>query len=455
MKSKVTKKAKEEYDEMKEVICLEIKEAMKFSTVSIALDIWKDTTSGFNHLGATAHYFKSDSTGLKMVSRALKLWPLDANSPKDAENLNHAVNGILSEYDLFDVKDDIVFLSDRGGNLVNSLDGYKRQNCLNHLINNLVQNSIEKTLTVKNMKFCVNRIVKYFKSSGRNANLSNNLISFIKTRWNSFYSVLDTFYDLFDEIRMNIPENNTDILSLFHKLNRQKILHVKNFLEPFYRVTKFLESDEEVTATKVLPCYEILISHLAASENDITEVKDMKRNAQKYFDQNRSAFPKNFEYWAFFDPRYRLFTNFKTVGSTEQLLRDFRMYAMNNFDDPIEGDETVEINNNSQAHQSSSMFSQFEDPIRLRSTSSIDDEINLYLQLPFDKSDNILNFWWKHREQLPKLFKFFCCIAPVPVTSASVERLFSNCANIITAKRNRLSNENVDCLAFLHKNSKH
>lgn len=112
---------------------------MRYSKVAIALDLWQDSTKGYHHLGASAHYFVADdSTGdLKLVSRVLKLWPVDSNAPKDSDHLNEAINEVLAEYDLINVKDELIFITDRGGNLVNALDGYGRRSCLNHFINDV------------------------------------------------------------------------------------------------------------------------------------------------------------------------------------------------------------------------------------------------------------------------------------------------------------------------------
>lgn len=104
-------------------------------------------------------------------------------------------------------------------------------------------------------------------------------------------------------------------------MNKVKMAKVKEFLEPFYKITKELEYDTDVTVTKILPCFELLINHLSILETDIAEVKEMKTATMAYFEQNEYVLPDNYRLWAFFDPRYRHFNKFKTLNAKLTNLR--------------------------------------------------------------------------------------------------------------------------------------
>lgn len=448
-----------QYTKRKEDIAIEMKAALKFSKVTIALDLWQETMSNVHHLGATAHYLtKHETTGeLKLNSRILKLWPMDAQLPKDAPRVNDAINEILVEYDLLQFKDDLVFVTDRGGNLVNSLDGYDRRNCLNHFINNVAKEAITRSEKVEDIKNRVVRVIKFLKCNGRSANLSHNLVSFAPTRWNSFYMVLDSFINIFDEIRAQIPSTNIPILERFNALDKTTLIHIRDFLKPFYFLTKELEYEDEVTVTKILPSFELITSHLIADASDSKEVKEMKKNASKYFDQNgKNTFPLNFELWAFFDPRFRFLNSFKTINSVD-IINRIKTETEIHF-----GRQTsaADVNNNSliekkeKTHsEKSSVFDQFADSVlTINDISEVKCEMDYYLKIPYNSKESVLEFWSKNQNQLPKLFNFFCNIAAIPATSASVERMFSRCGNIVTEKRNCLANESIDMLAFLNKN---
>lgn len=434
---------------------------MRFSKVAIALDLWQDNIRKVHHLGATAHYLKRDESTdkLELVSRILKLWPMDADLPKDAARVNDAINEVLAEFDLLQHKDELEFITDRGGNLVNSLDGYARRNCLNHFINNLAKEAINRTKKIVTIKNRIVRLIKFLKCNGRCANLSGNLESFAPTRWNSFYMVLASFIEVYDEIRDKIPTTNAEMLGRFNGLDKETLIKVRDFLKPFYKITKELEYDTEITATRILPSYEYLLTHLASSDSDIAEVKDMKVNAMDYFGNHaKNVFPNNYEFWAFFDPRFRNMNGFKTIN-TLNIMDRLQLYAEINFGDA--SNVVSDSNNNitadaaDQDTSQASLYLQFQDSSvgqSIGDNNSVISEIEYYLKMPFDKNETILEFWSRQKKQLPKLYKFFCSFAAIPATSASVERMFSDCGNILTAKRNRLANDTIDKLAFMHKN---
>ena len=82
---------------------------------------------------------------------------------------------------------------------------------------------------------------------------------------------------------------------------------------------------------------------------------------------------------------------------------------------------------------------------------TIDDEIKIYRSLKIEKSD-FSSFWSNNGLKLPKLkqlVKFVCC---GPATSVPSERDFNMGTDIITPKRNKISDKNVEYLTFLKRN---
>ena len=86
------------------------------------------------------------------------------------------------------------------------------------------------------------------------------------------------------------------------------------------------------------------------------------------------------------------------------------------------------------------------------------DELSRFRKMPpvkvkaVDKMGGPLK-WWVSKEQVfPTLAKPARKYLVVQATSASSERLFSTAGNIVTIKRARLSDDNVESLVFLHSN---
>jgi hypothetical protein len=70
---------------------------------------------------------------------------------------------------------------------------------------------------------------------------------------------------------------------------------------------------------------------------------------------------------------------------------------------------------------------------------------------PYQRRTNPLKeFWLPCSTSLPRMAKLARRILCVPATSAPSERLFSVAGLTVTAKRNRLNDETVALLVFLH-----
>lgn len=82
-----------------------------------------------------------------------------------------------------------VFVTDRGANMINALEPYRRLNCANHIINNILEHATNSVEELKNCK----QLVCFFKKSN---NLQNQLKITPKaacsTRWNSQLEMINS-----------------------------------------------------------------------------------------------------------------------------------------------------------------------------------------------------------------------------------------------------------------------
>ena len=85
----------------------------------------------------------------------------------------------------------------------------------------------------------------------------------------------------------------------------------------------------------------------------------------------------------------------------------------------------------------------------------IEMEIDKYQSEPaIPQGDNSLIWWKAHELFYPHLAKLAKRVLAIPASSVPSERIFSLAGNIVNKKRSQLSNDNVDMLIFLKKNSK-
>lgn len=135
-----------QYELLKEAIANEVKEAIKHQRIGISIDLWSDKYRNVHYMGSVAHFVKWDKeTGVPaLVSRLLKLEELETDVPKTADLLHNHLLGVLNEFDLQDDYKNMVFITDRGKNIVNACDGYSRHSCIDHFINNIVCDTVKE-----------------------------------------------------------------------------------------------------------------------------------------------------------------------------------------------------------------------------------------------------------------------------------------------------------------------
>lgn len=156
---------------------------------SISLDCWTDKTRRATYFGLTIHFLSLENNCLVLNDRVLAIRELSAET-KDGSYLKEKVKEYLNEFELTPYIDhNIVFVSDRGSNIVKALNSFKRINCFSHMVHNTTEKMLDKNRTVA----IVTGIVKYFKCNGHNALFKTTLKSFVSTRWNSVYMMLDAF----------------------------------------------------------------------------------------------------------------------------------------------------------------------------------------------------------------------------------------------------------------------
>lgn len=138
-----------------------MKHAIKTSKIAIAVDLWSDKFRNIHYLGMVAHYIVNNAETEKpnLVARVLKLQEMEAAVPKTATVVHDHIFAVLNEFDLQSNTDQIVFISDRGKNIVNACDGYTRHSCIDHFINNLVCEMVNEIEALRIDVIKVNEIV--------------------------------------------------------------------------------------------------------------------------------------------------------------------------------------------------------------------------------------------------------------------------------------------------------
>ena len=83
---------------------------------------------------------------------------------------------------------------------------------------------------------------------------------------------------------------------------------------------------------------------------------------------------------------------------------------------------------------------------------SIEEEIASYELLPVSTDTTFSIFWSQNEKKLPLLAQIVRSVCCAPPTTVSSEQDFSMGSDIVTQKRNNLSDKRVECLSFLKRN---
>lgn len=119
---------------------------MEIGKIGIAVDLWSDKFRNIHYMGMVVHYilWNEETQTSNLVSCVLKLEEMDVGVPKTADVVHEHIVAVLNEFDLHEKTDQIVFISDRGKNIVNACDGYQRNSCIDHFINNVVCDTVKE-----------------------------------------------------------------------------------------------------------------------------------------------------------------------------------------------------------------------------------------------------------------------------------------------------------------------
>lgn len=156
---------------------------------SISLDCWTDKSRRATYFGLTIHYISIENDRLELNDRVLVIRELVAEK-KDGAYLKEKVIEYVNEFELMPyMENNIVFVSDRGSNIVKAMSSFQHINCFAHMIHNTTEKMLDKIEAVR----IVTGIIRYFKANGHNALIKTTLKSFVSTRWNTVYMMLDSF----------------------------------------------------------------------------------------------------------------------------------------------------------------------------------------------------------------------------------------------------------------------
>lgn len=193
-------------------VAMEIKPIIETYGCAITTDIWTEDYHKTSFISSTIHYTSDDFV---LVSRVLFAAPFENSMSKTGENIRNLLFQKLCAFgiDTSLLVGRVVFVTDRGANVVAALRGYTRLNCNAHILNVILSSAfapdvLAKTPELSELLTSAKKLVKYFKHSGLQNSLKTSLKQSIETRWNSNHDMLDSIMQQHGEISTLLMANN-------------------------------------------------------------------------------------------------------------------------------------------------------------------------------------------------------------------------------------------------------
>lgn len=244
---------------------------------AISFDIWTDEYLQNSYIGINAHFVDEN---FKLHNRVIGNVILANNRSKSGEYILRKVRKRLRKLGIN--LDKVVFVTDRGSNVIAALKDYQHIACALHFINNCLQNCFKSGRPAEILVIC-RKIIRYIKKSGQNTLFEPTLKSPSNVRWNYAHQMLSSLVagDNWDVLEQTL--RGTEKQKLFDKLNKNEVIELISFLNIFNRATKSMETTSTPTLHNVLAWYSAIERHLQFSGQESEIVKAAKANIESYF----------------------------------------------------------------------------------------------------------------------------------------------------------------------------
>jgi len=281
------------------------------------------------------------------------------------------------------------------------------------------------------------------------------LIRDVRTRWNSTYSMLESFLTNKLIITSTISLHDNFIKLDLTENEWKEIGHFCNFLKPFFDFTELMSGSNYPTLGTLLLLLDHLSDHITTTiyKTKISWIKEIAQEMNNKFISVLDNLYNPSAYLALIlDPRYKaeiLPDNIDEHTLKQILIDEFKNYQNlerlsddeNNYDASVLGNKRKSIG-------------LLDDILQKKKRSSnlqSRNEVNEYLITPIEPSNINPCDWWKnHKLQYPVLARIAQDYIGIPSTSVPSEQAFSKSGELINKKRNRLGDNAIEACMCLN-----
>ncbi|KAJ8353287.1 hypothetical protein SKAU_G00208540 [Synaphobranchus kaupii] len=459
-------------------VCKDITERIKdVKALSFTTDIWSSDVSPVSLLSLTAHWLDES-----YVPQSAMLNATNFRGSHTGDAIAATLMEMFTKWQIPLHKVHVI-LRDNASNMRKAMDSMRVRNlgCVAHTMQLVVNEGLLSQRAVSDAVASGRQIVGHFKHSPlaysrlQDIQLEMNmppkrLQQDVKTRWNSTYYMIESLVE--QKRALSAYTADHELPTTLTTSQWGLLEKTMTCLKPFEEFTRKVSSATASTAD-VIPSVTVLKRLLSMETEADSGVKTMKKTLLEAVNKRFSTVENEplYALSTLLDPRYkdRFFTSADSAKrGKDALAKELEEDVRTTTTDGAQASEPVgkapRVETAAAAAPSSSSSSNFMnefDKIRMEheegpgtaSTSSTAVQLHSYFtEETIPSTDDPYKYWAVNHQRLPgpaaAAFRYLCA----PCTSVESERLFSTVSTILDEKRNRLTAERAEMLAFLSKN---
>lgn len=433
---------------------------------AITLDMWTEDFRKNSYLCMTIHYVNEN---WDLIDRVLHTTLWDSSLKKTGDNIKSLIMQNLEKFDISEEFQNLTYVTDRGPNMIAALKNNVRLSCTAHILNNILEKTMDRNTQFSDMINASKSLVKFFKQSGLQNKLTKSLKASVETRWNSSFSMLKSIADVYSEVKELLSQRREE--SKLIEIRQPCLLKLISFLEKFKIASDEIEATKRPTLFLVIIWYNRLLNHLEITDDDDANFRDLKLSCRDIFKETFEI-TKYHKMAIFFHPKMKSLkilddpTEIDSVyAEINNLISAYsKKYENINVTDrksipSYESTGIVSRKNPNKKQRIKYDISDFED------TDESDNEISeldRYIAMKPGKlrdSDgnqtDVLKWWHVNEANFPLLSKIAKSILNIPASSAASERDFSSAGLTLSDRRTNMCPKRLDDILFLHSNLKY
>lgn len=435
---------------------------------AVTLDLWTDDYKKNSYLCMTIHYINDK---WDLIDRVLHTTLWDSNQKKTGDNIKPIVIQNLEKFGISEQFENLIYVTDRGSNLIAALRNNVRLSCTAHILNNILEKTVDRNTQFSDMINASKSLVKFFKQSGLQNKLSKSLKASVDTRWNSSFFMLKSIADVYCEVKELLSQRKEE--SKLIEIRQPCLEKLISFLEKFKIASDEIEATKRPTLFLVIIWYNRLLKHLEVTDDDDGNFRDLKSSCHAIFKETFEI-NKYHKMAIFLHPKMKslkILNDRTEIDSVHAEINNLISAYSKKIKDEntnvtdrksIPSYESMEIickKNPAKKQKIKCNISDFED------TDESDNEISeleRYIALKpgkFRDSDgnqtDVLKWWHTNEANFPLLSRIAKFILSIPASSAASERDFSSAGLTLSDRRTNLCPKRLDDILFLHSNLKY